>query len=353
MEKPCRVFCCYASEDEAFLQDLKKHLMPLQREGSLIVQADIDISPGKEWEREIDHYLKVADIILLLISADFMNSDRCFDEMMQQAIARHQQGTVRVVPIIIRPTDWQETPFGVLQSLPRGARPVSMWLNKDEAFVNVVGEIRAIVREFTTNTRGCLSKEDRQWLPAKEDPVPDSGQGKHDTNTGKYNFGGPVHAKIIGDNVHIGNINNIYGGRKDGISSLEKGSKALWSRDYPSAKKELHIAFEEIDGEGQPREASKVRYFLALALLGGKLPRTQGKAVIQSIEAFMNEAITMHPCASYYQIFARIEEDFFKYNGFDQRLKEISALENKGAYFPRYADDEENEEYFRHCQPRL
>jgi len=88
MEIPCLVFCCYARKDQEFLHDLKTHLKSLEREGLITVKADIDISPGTEWETTINHHLEVANIILLLISPDFIASDYCFNEEMRRAIVR-------------------------------------------------------------------------------------------------------------------------------------------------------------------------------------------------------------------------------------------------------------------------
>ena len=296
MEKPCRVFCCYTREDQQFLHDLKKHLMPLQREGAIIVQADVDISPGIEWEREIDHHLEDADIILLLISPDFIASDYWFEKVKQKAIARHLQGTARVVPVIIRPTDWQGTPFGMLQALPKDDVPISSWRSRDDAFLSVTEGMRRIVQELTTNIRADQNKEETKRDLARENtPYKNMYEENHmntNDNSGKYNIqnNGPIQSQVFGDHNRI----YINGDQKDGISSLEKGAKALRNGDYPLAKKELRVAVEEIDGENQLGEAAKANYFLALALLGGKLPRTQGRAVIQSIEVLMNNAVR-HP----------------------------------------------------------
>src|SRR5690348_7580378 len=106
MEKPLQVFCCYARNDQHYLYELKKHLMVLQREHLIEIKADVDINPGTGWEQEISHHLHEANIILLLISADFIASDYCFNNEMQQAIARHERGEACVIPVIIRPTAW-------------------------------------------------------------------------------------------------------------------------------------------------------------------------------------------------------------------------------------------------------
>jgi nucleoside phosphorylase len=139
----------------------------------------------------------------------------------------------------------------------------------------------------------------------------------------------------------------------EGLLSLAKGSQALWDGSYGFAKKALRQAVVAIDEECHDKEASQARYFLALALLGGKLPRIQGREIIQRIEDLLEEAISIHPYASYYRVLARIKKDFFEYNGFNHRSHETSLLEKQGASCPRCREDEEHEAYFRQSQPRL
>src|SRR5205807_7987737 len=98
---PVKIFFCYAREDEALLNKLKTHLRPLQRQGLIEVWYDRDISAGKEWEQEIDTHLNTADMILLLISSDFMYSDYCYGTEMTKALERHECGEARVIPIIL------------------------------------------------------------------------------------------------------------------------------------------------------------------------------------------------------------------------------------------------------------
>ena len=87
-----KVFCCYAHEDEAFLNKLQAHLSPLRREGLLELWSDRDISAGAEWQHEIEERLDEADIILILVSPDFMNSDYCYGIEMKRALERHLIG---------------------------------------------------------------------------------------------------------------------------------------------------------------------------------------------------------------------------------------------------------------------
>jgi hypothetical protein len=146
---PVNVFCSYAHEDHSFLLKLKDHLMPMQREGLVQVQADIDISPGEEREQKISHFLNYAQIILLLISSNFMKSDYCYKEMMQ-AMERYEHDEARVIPIIVSSVDWHDAPFGKLQALPHDAKPITTWQDQEEAFMHIATGIRQIVREVLT-----------------------------------------------------------------------------------------------------------------------------------------------------------------------------------------------------------
>ena len=96
----------------------------------------------------MDH-LNQAQIILLLISADFMASDFCYSIEMTQAISRHDRNQARVIPIILRPTDWEGAPFAKLKVLPADGKPVTQWPTHDNAFADVVQGIREAVRGLT------------------------------------------------------------------------------------------------------------------------------------------------------------------------------------------------------------
>ncbi len=147
------IFCCYAREDEDLLEKLKRHLSPLRRQGVIDVWYDREIRAGTEWEEEIKRHLNEAHVILLLISPDFIHSDYCYDTEMKRAMARHERKEAVVVPIIVRPVDWQETPIGnstlgSLQALPKDAKPVTIWKNRDEAWRDVAKEIGKVTNEL-------------------------------------------------------------------------------------------------------------------------------------------------------------------------------------------------------------
>lgn len=142
------IFYSYTHEDEELREELIKHLSQLRRDGVIKNWHDREITAGSEWKDQIDAHLESADIILLLISADFIHSDYCYDIEMKRALERHNNKEARVIPIILRPVDWQGAPFGKLQCLPKDARPVTRWEDQDEAFLDISQGIRKAAAEI-------------------------------------------------------------------------------------------------------------------------------------------------------------------------------------------------------------
>ena len=141
--EPVTLFLSYANEDEPFCQEFKKHLKLLERQNLLSTWYDRQITAGANWGEEIDKQLERASIIVLLISPDFLASDYCYSHEMQLALERHKQGLTHVIPILLRPVDWQDAPFSDLHCLPSNNTPVTLWENRDAAFLEVVTGIRA------------------------------------------------------------------------------------------------------------------------------------------------------------------------------------------------------------------
>ncbi|NJM74266.1 MAG: toll/interleukin-1 receptor domain-containing protein, partial [Scytonema sp. RU_4_4] len=125
-----------------------KHLKLLERQGVIKAWYDRKITAGDEWKTEIEKQLNSAQIILLLVSADFLASDFSWSVELERAMKRHEVGEARVIPIILREVDWHEAPFAKLQALPRNAEPVTNWANRDQAFTDIAKGIRRVVEEL-------------------------------------------------------------------------------------------------------------------------------------------------------------------------------------------------------------
>ena len=75
---------------------------------------DRKLAAGSDFNKSIDRYLNSADLILLLISPDFLGSEYCYRKEMMRALERHKNGECRVIPVILRPSDWGKAPFALL-----------------------------------------------------------------------------------------------------------------------------------------------------------------------------------------------------------------------------------------------
>ncbi|MBN4004395.1 TIR domain-containing protein [Nostoc sp. LPT] len=147
-EVSLQLFFSYSHKDEALRDELANHLRTLTRQGVISSWHDRKILPGDEWDHQINDNLNTADIILLLVSSDFIGSSYCWDVEVTTAIERHNTGKARVIPVILRRVDWSDTPFAKLQFLPKNAEPVTSWTNRDEAFTNVAQGIRAAAQQL-------------------------------------------------------------------------------------------------------------------------------------------------------------------------------------------------------------
>jgi DNA repair exonuclease SbcCD ATPase subunit len=144
------VFFAYSREDAKLRDHLEKHLSALKRKEYTQMWYDGKIDAGKEWEMEIDSHLAKADIILLLISANFIASDYCYEIEMKKAISRHNKGEAVVIPIILASCDWSDLPFSKIQSLPQNGIPITSpkWLDRESAFSEVATSIKNTVYEL-------------------------------------------------------------------------------------------------------------------------------------------------------------------------------------------------------------
>jgi len=145
--EPIKVFLSYADEDEKLLQQLEKHLSVFRRSGKIILWHGKNTAHDTEWQREIETYLNTADIILLLISPDFIASDHCYSIEMQKALERYKAGDARVMPILMRPVDASDTPLRELPMLPASGQAVTRWRDQDEALLEISLELGKAIKE--------------------------------------------------------------------------------------------------------------------------------------------------------------------------------------------------------------
>lgn len=146
------VFISYVPEDEGLCEELKTHLSALKRQNIINMWDRRRIIAGKNRKNEIDQHLNSASIILLLVSANFIDSDDYIHSVeLERALELHEGGRAQVIPVILRPVDWQETLFGGLEPLPTNGKPVTKWDDHDSAFLDIVEGIKKVIESLRQN----------------------------------------------------------------------------------------------------------------------------------------------------------------------------------------------------------
>lgn len=147
-----KVFFSYSHHDELYRDQLEAHLASLRHEGKIESWHDRRLLAGSEFGTEIDQQINDADVILLLVTANFLNSKYCYSIEMGRALERHRAGEARVIPVIVKPCDWESTPLGGLLATPRDGKAITTWPNFDEAFTDVAKQIRKVVNEINVSS---------------------------------------------------------------------------------------------------------------------------------------------------------------------------------------------------------
>ena len=234
------IFFSYSDQDEELRDELEKHIAILKQSGVITGWHHRKIGAGREWKHEIDTHLNQAHLILLLVSADFIASDYCYDIEVQRAMERHEAGEVCVIPVILRPVDWHEAPFSKLQALPTKAKLVTTWENQDQAFRNVAQGIRKVIKTLT-------EAENRQQ---QHSPTGTS------SKINPFDYGKPVlpnrfygrRKEILDVKNRIGAISpqciNIVGLRRNGKTSLLHYITERTQEFFQPEQKPLIVAFD-------------------------------------------------------------------------------------------------------------
>jgi hypothetical protein len=144
-----RLFYSYSSADEEYRKRLETSLVMLKRFEGLMGWHFRKIIAGEEWDKEIKGELEKADIILLLISPDFLVSDYCFDIEVKRAIEKHEEGSASVVPVILRQCDWkhEKSPIKILQGVPENGIPISLWPDQDVAYQDITEKLKLLIKK--------------------------------------------------------------------------------------------------------------------------------------------------------------------------------------------------------------
>jgi hypothetical protein len=145
--KPLKLFVSYSHADKNIKDRLIKHLRPLERLELIECWHDRELKAGALWDAEIDKNLELSDIILFIVSIDFINSEYCYDKELAAALAKHSDKKI-IVPVIVHHCLWKLSPLEKYQALPTGGKTIASWNDQDEALADVAEGIHDLVLQL-------------------------------------------------------------------------------------------------------------------------------------------------------------------------------------------------------------
>lgn len=152
------VLFSYSHIDEALRDQIETQLTMLKRQGVIETWHDRRIGAGEDFADAIDRHVESDEIILLLVSPDFLASDYCYDREMTRAMERQEKGEAIVIPVILRACDWHAAPFGKLNATPPDGKPITQYADRDQAMLEVAKAVRAAAERLDTNSSKKNSK---------------------------------------------------------------------------------------------------------------------------------------------------------------------------------------------------
>lgn len=160
-----KAFISYSHKDEHFLERLKVHLAPMKRDGIIDEWSDVEIPAGSSLNSSISNALEGAQLFVALVSPDYLASPYCYNKEFEKAQAMQKEGTLMIVPIIVQPCDWKKSPFGDLKALPKDGKAIIEWTNENNAFLNIIDELRNLLQQtFTRQDVVASSAQDHPLI---------------------------------------------------------------------------------------------------------------------------------------------------------------------------------------------
>lgn len=140
-----KAFISYSHRDSEMLELLHKHLSQLRRDNIINTWTDHEIQAGQSFNQVISSALNDSDIFLALLSPDYIASNYCYEKEFEKAMEMQSQGNIIIIPVILEPCDWVNTPFKDFKALPKDGKAISLWENKNTALLDVVQNIRKLI----------------------------------------------------------------------------------------------------------------------------------------------------------------------------------------------------------------
>ena len=158
------VFISYSHKDEEYKNQLIAHLSGLVRNKIIHLWDDRQIKIGDSWDATIKNKLEESDVAIFLISSDFLSSSYINEVEIKKTLERHSKGEILLIPVFLRPCDFESSEFSSLQGVPRDARFVVEFPNIDSAFLSIVKELKSLINNFEPVAKVMQNVcRSRQW----------------------------------------------------------------------------------------------------------------------------------------------------------------------------------------------
>lgn len=160
-------FISYSHVDEVTLNLFHKHLAQLKRENVINDWTDKNIMPGGKLDQTISYALERSKLFIAMLSPDYIASQYCYEKEFAKALEMQAQGLITIVPVILEPCDWLSTPFKDFKALPKDGKAVNTWENKNNAFLDVIQNLRRLIESSKQTTSTSSSSIHHQDFPAR------------------------------------------------------------------------------------------------------------------------------------------------------------------------------------------
>lgn len=140
------IFISYSGKDVDLKDELLTQLKVLTISDKQIeIWEDGLLEPGMDWDQEIKNKLHAAHIVLMLISARFLTTNYIWNIEVQDSLLRQQKNELTVIPVILSPCAWTQTPLAQFNALPRKGKPITIFDDQDTALLEVVQGIYKVI----------------------------------------------------------------------------------------------------------------------------------------------------------------------------------------------------------------